>query len=100
MALAAALGVALGLGSAATAVAEDPSPTVISAATISCAQAAARVTIAVSSDLDPGCTYTGGFDITASNVVLDCRGALIKGSVGTRAIGIFVSTPVLVENSP
>jgi hypothetical protein len=55
---------------------------------IDCSHAAERNVVEVSSRLDPSCTYTGGFDITRSDVVLDCRGALVsapgKGGVGRR----------------
>lgn len=66
-------------------------------AVIPCTDAAARITVTVSSELDPSCTYTGGFDITASSVVLDCRGALIHDDTGVAAIGILVSTPSDVD---
>ena len=46
---------------------------------IGCDQADERVQVTVSSHLDPSCTYHEGFDITASNVVLDCRGAADRG---------------------
>ena len=66
-------------------------------AAISCSQAATRTVVTVSSDLDPACTYTGGFDITASNVVFDCHGARIRDASGTGAIGILVTTPAAVD---
>lgn len=59
---------------------------------ITCDRAADRVTITASSHLDPSCTYTGGFDIKASNVVFDCQGALIS-KVGSGR-GIEISTDV------
>lgn len=67
------------------------------AAVISCSQAAVRTVVTVSSDLDPSCTYTGGFDIAASDVVFDCKGARIHDESGTGAIGILVSTPADVD---
>lgn len=60
---------------------------------IPCAQANERVTVTVNRVLDPSCTYTAGFEITASNVTLDCRGALVS-SPSTNGVGIEVSTPV------
>ncbi len=69
----------------------------VSGTPIACARAAERITVTSSADLDPSCTYTGGFDITASNVVLDCHGALIQGAVGTHALGILVATPADVD---
>ena len=67
------------------------------ATVIPCSAAATRTVVTVSSDLDPACTYTGGFDITASNVVLDCQGARIHDDSGAGAIGILVSTPADVD---
>ena len=66
-------------------------------AVISCSQSAVRTVVTVSSDLDPSCTYTGGFDIAASNVVFDCHGARIHDESGTGAIGILVRTPADVD---
>jgi parallel beta-helix repeat protein len=60
---------------------------------IPCSQADVRVTVTASSVLDPSCTYHAGFEITASNVTLDCRGALVS-STSTTGVGIEVSTPV------
>ncbi len=56
-------------------------------------RSAERVTLTRTSVLDPSCTYTAGFEITASNVTLDCRGALVSGPVG-HGVGIEVSAPV------
>ena len=64
-------------------------------AVIGCDQAANRIQVTVSSVLDPSCTYTAGFDITASDVTLDCRGALIQKAGG--GIGILVQTPADVD---
>ncbi len=58
---------------------------------IGCGHAAERVTVTVSSRLDGRCTYTGGFDITASHVTLDCRGALVLGSGDDGRSGVAVS---------
>lgn len=66
-------------------------------AAIACSQAATRAVVTVSLDLDPACTYTGGFNITASNVVFDCHGARIRDASGTGAIGILVATPADVD---
>ncbi len=60
---------------------------------IPCSQADVRVTVTASSVLDPSCTYHAGFEITAPNVTLDCRGALVS-SPATNGVGIEVSTPV------
>jgi len=37
-----------------------------------------RITVDVDTHLDPSCIYTQGFEVTASNVVLDCRGAVVE----------------------
>jgi parallel beta-helix repeat protein len=63
---------------------------------IGCDQAGARVELTADAVLDPSCTYAG-FDITASHVTLDCRGARIAGPTGAGSRGIEVSTPVDVE---
>lgn len=47
----------------------------------------------VDSVLDRSCTYTAGFEITASDATLDCRGATVDGT-GKQGIGIEVSAPV------
>lgn len=60
---------------------------------IPCSNADERVTVTVNSVLDPSCTYRAGFEITASNLTLDCRGALIS-SASPNGVGIEVSTPV------
>ena len=64
---------------------------------IGCDQADERVQLTVSAHLDPSCTYHEGFDITASNVVLDCRGARIEDVDGTRRIGILITAPADVS---
>ncbi|MEZ5247039.1 MAG: right-handed parallel beta-helix repeat-containing protein [Acidimicrobiales bacterium] len=58
---------------------------------LDCSTADVRHELTTSTDLDPGCVWTGGFDITASDVVLDCRGALIRSDGGGR--GIEISSP-------
>ncbi|MEJ7584488.1 MAG: right-handed parallel beta-helix repeat-containing protein [Acidimicrobiales bacterium] len=64
---------------------------------VGCERAAERVVVSVSSHLDPSCTYREGFDITASDVVLDCRGARVEDLDGTRGIGIHVTAPAHVS---
>jgi Right handed beta helix region len=63
---------------------------------IGCDQAALRITVTVSSHLDAACTYTGGFDISTSGVVLDCRGAHVEDPEGNDRIGIHVKAPSTV----
>ncbi len=65
---------------------------------IPCSQADIRVTVTISSVLDPSCTYHAGFEITASNVTLDCRNALVSG-ISANGVGIEVSSPVDVDLS-
>jgi len=54
------------------------------------------VTVTANAHLDRRCTYTGGFEINASHVVFDCRGAVIDGT-GQPGVGIEVSTPADVD---
>jgi parallel beta-helix repeat protein len=61
---------------------------------VGCDRAGERVVLTVSSHLDPACTYTAGFDITASGVTLDCQGAQIRSAPGTPGQGIRIATPV------
>ena len=79
---------------AAPAPAADPAP---GSVLVGCDQASTRVEVAVSSHLDPSCTYTGGIDVVASDVVLDCQGALLQSTGG--GTGILVRTPVDVDLS-
>jgi hypothetical protein len=59
---------------------------------VPCSAAGERTTLTEKARLDPSCTYTAGFDITASKVTLDCRGAVIEGDrTGT---GILIHAPV------
>jgi parallel beta-helix repeat protein len=88
---------ALGLGVALLAPACVPSDNTQGFATIGCDGGEEPIVVVVNSKLDPSCTYTGGFVIRASNVVFDCRGALIDG--GRRGVGIQVETPVDVSMS-
>lgn len=62
-------------------------------AVIDCSRAGERIELTASAHLAAGCTYTGGVDITASGVTLDCRGALVKGATGTSDRGIAVTAP-------
>jgi hypothetical protein len=64
---------------------------------IGCDQADRQVTIAVSSHLDPSCTWTRGVEIVASDVVLDCQGAHIAAP--DRRTGILVTAPADVALS-
>lgn len=60
---------------------------------IGCDRAAERTVITRDSHLDPSCVYTGGFEISTSNVTLDCREALIQGAEGTGNRGISIAAP-------
>ncbi len=67
---------------------------------VDCSHASERVTISVSSYLDRDCTYSGGFAITASNVTLDCRGALLRrtSADGRDAIAVAVDAEADLGN--
>jgi len=58
---------------------------------VGCDQADTRVTIAVSSHLDPSCTWTRGVEIVASGVTLDCQGAHIAAP--DRRYGVSIVAP-------
>lgn len=58
---------------------------------LTCDRAAERIVLTASAHLDPSCTWTAGFDIVASDVVLDCRGATVEKTGGSR--GIEISSP-------
>ena len=66
-----------------------PPPTGGASDLVPCAEASADHVLVANAHLDPACTYTGRFRITAGNVRLDCNGALVTGSGG---VGIEVST--------
>lgn len=59
---------------------------------VGCDRADERVVLTVSAVLDPSCTYHGGFDITASGVELDCRGAVVQSDGG--GTGILLTSPI------
>ncbi len=61
---------------------------------VGCAQAATTIVVTRSVDLDPTCTYSGGLEITASHVTLDCRGAHVDQGDGRSGVGILVSAPI------
>jgi len=63
---------------------------------IPCSAAGEHLVISRSSHLDPGCTYTGGIEITASDVTLDCLRAKIA-SPERRDVGVLVHAPVDVD---
>lgn len=64
---------------------------------VPCDQAETRVTIDVSSHLDPTCTWTRGVRIVASDVTLDCQGARI--SAPDRRYGVYIVAPTDVALS-
>ena len=61
---------------------------------VGCDRAGERVVVTADAHLDPACTYTAGFDVRASHVTLDCRGARIEDPTGTASRGVLVATPV------
>jgi hypothetical protein len=64
---------------------------------LECNQAEARLTIDSSTRLDPSCAWTGGIEITASNVIFDCQGARLVTTDGR--IGILITAPVTASLS-
>jgi len=68
--------------------------------TIGCEQADQRVTLTASTRLDNHCRYTGGFDITASNVTLDCDGARLEhtSNDGLNAVAVSVGADADLAN--
>lgn len=64
---------------------------------IGCELADTRVTISTSSHLDPSCTWTRGVIIDASDVTLDCQGALIAAP--DRRYGVYIVAPTTVPLS-
>ena len=66
---------------------------------IGCDQADQRVVVTSDAHLDPACVYRAGFDITASDVEFDCRGARVEDVDRTLRIGILVTAPADVPLS-
>ena len=60
---------------------------------VPCSQAGERVVLTSSARLDPSCTYTEGLEITASDVDLNCRGAVLDRTGQGGNPGILVHTP-------
>jgi len=83
---------AASLSSLSAAAAVDPNSQLIE-----CDQADNRVTISVSSHLDPSCTWTRGVEIVASDVTLDCQGASIAAP--NRRYGVLIIAPIDVALS-
>jgi parallel beta-helix repeat protein len=75
-----------------------PGPAAAAPVLIGCDQADVRVEITGDAVLDSSCTYTAGFDLTASGASLDCRGALVDAAVD-QGVGILVTTPDDVDLS-
>jgi parallel beta-helix repeat protein len=93
--IAAAVVVVLGLGAVAACEPPPPLPPPGDGSVlVGCDRADERIEITVSSHLDPRCTYTLGFDITASGVTLDCQRASITSAPGAGGHGIRIVTPV------
>ena len=65
------------------------------AALIGCDQAEAAIQITAPGDyaLDPSCTYTAGITISASDVELDCRHAVLDDVAGNHGRGIHITAP-------
>ena len=62
---------------------------------IPCDQADQRLELTVDTHLDPSCAYTAGFEITASDVTLDCQGAQVSKTGGSAVL--LVHTPIDVD---
>ena len=92
----AALTVALVAGGCALIGPQPPTDPPVGVA-IGCGSPTEAIVVTVTSYLDPGCTYTGGIQITASDVTLDCRGAVIQG--GSNGTGILIVSPADVDMS-
>lgn len=65
---------------------------------LGCADSDQRHELTTSTELEPTCVWTAGFDITASDVVLDCNGALIQHVGGGRGIEISSPTDTAMSN--
>jgi Right handed beta helix region len=81
----AAIVVCLALAAPASAAATPP--------VVPCSSTDERTTLTAGARLDPACVYTRGFDITASKVTLDCRGAVIDATGRGGGSGIEVHAP-------
>jgi len=68
-------------------------PPIAGSVLIPCDQATNRITVTADAHLDPNCTYTGGFDITASDTTFDCQGATVANPAHA-SVGIVISAPV------
>jgi parallel beta-helix repeat protein len=67
---------------------------------IGCGRADNRIEVTVSSHLDPSCTYTRSIQITSSDVVFDCRGAMLDKAPDSRdRLGIEIVAPIDVPLS-
>ncbi len=65
---------------------------------IGCELADTPVTVASTSHLDPSCTWTRGIQIVASDVTLDCQGALIAAPNRRYGVHIVAPTDVPLSN--
>ena len=61
---------------------------------VGCGQANQVIQVTADAHLDPSCTYTKGLEITASDVTLDCQGAVIESAPDAGGRGILLTTPV------
>lgn len=64
---------------------------------IPCGRASEHLIITHSAHLDPACTYTGGVEIVRSDIVFDCRGALIDDPERDDSGGIVVHGPATAK---
>ncbi|MGH7785944.1 MAG: right-handed parallel beta-helix repeat-containing protein [Candidatus Binatia bacterium] len=64
-----------------------------------CGQPAGSIELTASTHLDPACTYVNNLEITASNLVLDCRGATLEAPEAGNGQGIRIRVPTTVALS-
>lgn len=87
LALSAAAWIGLAGSPAASGALPDPGYPVVD-----CPDSPQLVTVVSDSQLDPSCNYSGGIEIRASNVTLDCQGATVSDPEASGA-GILVRSP-------
>lgn len=75
-----------------------PAATASKAVLVPCSQGANTITVTTDTTLSPACTYTGHFEITASNLTFNCQGATIDGA-GQAGVGIEVSAQTSADLS-
>lgn len=72
-------------------------PALSPAVSVPCSTAEERLVLTRNTELDPSCTYTGGFVVSTSGVTLDCRGAIVQGQGVGHGIDIEAPTTVALH---